>query len=250
MRLIGYLRVSTDDKNQDPERQRPVLEGAARKSGDTITGWVVDEGTRAGDKGPPTLDRPRLKELLALAKETKADGIMVESVDRWTRKGSSDLGYSMFVLERDHGLKLMFADTPDDPIAREVIPPLMAFLARMDNKRRSDQARSSAARKKAMGVRVGRPPKPDLDPAEFQAAIAAMTAGGGYRKAALAVSSMRGAADVSDAKARRARMVSASWVADQLAKRPETPGLLGRVVRPCHAPPSRNGPIPEQPVEA
>jgi len=131
---IGYLRVSTDDKEQDPERQKILLEAYASGHGHRVVAWVTDEGTSAGKRGPPTMDRPSVKEALRLAQQHHANGILVESVDRWTRKGPSDLGYCLFVLQRDHdGLELLFADIPNDPFIRDVIPPLMASLVRMDN---------------------------------------------------------------------------------------------------------------------
>lgn len=243
MKLIAYLRVSTDDKNQDPERQRPVLEACAKRDGHEIVAWVIEKEPAGEGATYQTLDRPKVRVALDLAQEHKAGGIMVENVDRWTRRGSMDLGYSMFVLERDHKLKILFADLPADDFARDVLPPLMATLAKMDNKRRSDQARTSAARKKMQGVRLGRPPKPDLTDDELQAVAVLVRAGRGMRLAALEVSRLRGAFEVSDPAARRRRVVSASWLTDQLARRTESPGLLGRVVQPTHRRPRPNGPF-------
>lgn len=249
MRVVLYRRVSTDDRGQDPDRQLAPLMAVVQRDKHEVVGDVVDEGTSAGEKGVPTFERPKVKELLALAKAQRAHGVLVENVDRWTRKGPSELGYSMFVLERDHKLKLLFADLPADPFAREVLPPLMATLARMDNQRRSDMATTSVAQRKARGERIGRKPKPDLTEEEFQAVIRLMSRGGsvigGLRIASLEVSRLRGAHEVADAKARRDRMVSKNWIADQLNKRPETTQLLGRAVRPGHAPRPAMQPIRE-----
>lgn len=256
MKLVAYLRVSTDDKNQDPERQRPVLEAKARASGHEIMAWVIDEGSKAGEKAIPTFDRPKVKDAIKLAKKLKADGLMVESVDRWTRKGADDLGYSMFVLRRDHGLEgaLVFADMPDDPFAREILPPIMAVLARLDNKRRSDQAKSSMARKKALGVRIGRPPKPPMTDQEYhEIAMPLLAQGSGLRKVAIAISQQRlkrGDGEVFDAKARRGCTVGTYWVAKELDNRQKSEGLSRRVRRTRSGYPSGNGPLSQQSVEA
>lgn len=253
MRVVLYRRVSTDDKGQDPDRQKAPLARVVERDRHVVVGDVVDEGTSAGEKGLPTFDRPKVRELLAVAKREKAHAILVENVDRWTRKGPSELGYSMFVLQRDHGLQLLFADLPEDPFAREVLPPLMATLARMDNQRKSDMARTSVAQRKARGERIGRKPKPDLSDDEFAAVIRVMAGAstiGGLRLAALEVSRRRGAHEVADPKARRDRMVSKNWVANQLFyKRPETLQLLGRVVRPGNRPPSRKAALPDNPQD-
>lgn len=256
MKLVAYLRVSTDDKNQDPERQRPILEAKAKSAGHEIVHWVIDEGSSAGQKAMPTFDRPKVKEAIKIANKLGADGLMVESVDRWTRKGADDLGYSMFVLRRDHGLAgaLVFADMPDDPFAREILPPIMAVLARLDNKRRSDQAKSSMARKKAMGIRIGRPPKPPMTDQEYhELALPLLAQGSGLRKVAIAISQerlKRRHGEVFDAKARRASTVGTYWVAKELDNRQKSAGLSRRVRRTKNGHPSGNGPLSQHPVEA
>lgn len=250
-RLVAYKRVSTDDKGQDPSRQDKPLQAFADRNGDEIVAWVVDEGTSAGEKGVPTLDRPKVKEALKLARELKAHALLVENVDRWTRKGSMDLGYSLFVLLRDHRLELLFADLPEDDFAREVLPPLMATLARMDNKRKSDMATTSAAKRKARGDRLGRPPKPDLTDEELEEVVEPLSkAGHGLRRIAAALTRRRlvgrDGIEVVEPKARRQRHCSESWLRDQLAKRVGTNGLSTRVYRPCHVEARPNVPNPTQ----
>ena len=233
LRLVAYLRVSTDDKGQDPERQRPHLEAHATQGGHQIVAWVIDDGVSAGENAMPTLDRPGVEQALQRAGELKANGILVENVDRWTRKGSMDLGYSMFVLHRDYGLKLVFADLPQDEFAREVLPPLMATMARLDNKRRSDSTRSGMARKKSLGVRMGRPLKPGLTDAEWPVVLEMLRAGKGTRRASLEVSRLRGAFELTDPKARKERGVSKFWLECQLAlNRDKTLGVLSRSPSP------------------
>lgn len=247
MKVVGYLRVSLDDKGQDPDRQRAPIESRAARDGHQVVGWVTDKGTSGSI---PAMTRPRVIEAVRLAKAEGAGGIMVESVDRWTRDGPRDLALSMFELEHDHRLQLVVADINGDDFTTELLMGIMATIAKMVRRRLIEATKSGIANARRKGVIIGRPRKPDLTDEELAACVRVGDASlPGLRRMALIVSQMRGAHEVADAKARRFRTVSRSWLADQLAKRPESPGLLGRVVRPSHDRPSRNGPLPEQPAE-
>src|ERR1041385_8014302 len=111
MNLIAYLRVSTDDKGQDPDRQKRAMEARAAKDGHTVVAWVEDVGTSGG---VPALDRPKVKEAVRLAAEHGAGAIIVEAVDRWTRSGWQDVGVSMWRLRTENDLGLLFADLHGD----------------------------------------------------------------------------------------------------------------------------------------
>lgn len=242
MKLVGYLRVSTDDKGQDPARQKaPILARAAR-DGDEVVGWVVDEGT-SGAVSP--FDRPKVREAIRLAKEKGAHAIVCEAVDRWSRGGWQDVGVSMYNLQSDHGLGLKFADLQGDDFVVELLTGILATIAKMNRKRLIEATKSGMENARRKGVVMGRPAKPDLSDDEYQKVLG-IKKHSGNRRAAIEVSQWRGAHEVADAKSARFRRVSASWIQDQLAKRSETPKLLERVVRPAHRPPLRNGPISEQ----
>lgn len=224
MKLIGYLRVSTDDKGQDPERQKvPILARAAR-DGHEVAGWVVDEGTSGGI---PALDRPRAREAIRLAGQLHARGLVVESVDRWTRAGPRDLAISLYLLETDHRLSLLVADLPEDDFLFELLSNIMAIIAKMNRRRLSEATKSGMARNKALGLsNGGQQPKPELTDTEYHA-IEASLATVGLRAAATELSRLRGAWDESDPKKRRQLSVSHSWLSGQLALyRKRTLGLL------------------------
>lgn len=252
--VVAYQRISTDSTRQDLERQREPLKTRATTDKLEILAWVEEE-ERAGEKAMPTFDRPKVKQAMKLAGELRAVGLLVENVDRWTRKGADDLGYSMFVLRRDYGLELIFSDLPADPFAREILPPIMATLARLDNKRRADQQRTSAALRKSRGIKIGRTPRPDLTDEEFEEdVLPTILARRGLAAAAVLVGRRRlleagrGGLEVVDPKARRFCTPSESWLADQLAKRPGSHRLLGRVYRPGHGNPPRKAGIPGEPT--
>jgi hypothetical protein len=49
---VPYLRVSTDDKGQDPKRQLEVIRPWAEREGVTLLDAVLDEGTSATKTNP------------------------------------------------------------------------------------------------------------------------------------------------------------------------------------------------------
>jgi len=239
VKLVGYLRVSTDDKGQDPDRQKAIILAAASRQGHEIVAWAVDEGISGT---VPPLQRQGVLEALDLCQEHKAKGIMVESVDRWTRGGWTDLGVSMFQMETDYDdAQLIVADLPtEDKFLWELLAGIMASVAKMFNVRLRAQIKSGLANAKAKGWPNGEPgrkPKPPMTPGEAEVALRVLetegkngVAANGYHSAALAVSKARGAFTLSDPKRRQHATVSSWWVRNQLRERvKEMPHLASRV---------------------
>lgn len=216
MRLVAYCRVSTDD-GQNPERQRDVLEGAAARRGDDIVAWFIDEGTSGG---VPPLERIQVGLAIKKAKDAGADGIIVESVDRWTRCGPLDFFSSSAILELRHHLKLVLADVPQgmDGMAYEIYASIMAIVSKAFRERLREQIRSGLARARKEGWKNGQPgrrPKPNLAPHEVayvreQKALGRR--GAGWGRMSLELTRRRGALEVVDRKARENRTVTPSWL--------------------------------------
>lgn len=228
MKLVAYLRVSTDDKGQDPDRQKRIIEAWAPRHGHEIVAWVKDEGTSGT---VPPLNRQMVLEALELAEEHKAGGIVVESIDRWTRGGWQDLGVSMFLLGTEYkGTKLLVADLPQgDEFVAELIGGIMASVAKEFRRRLVAQVKSGLANAKAKGWPNGEPgrdPKPDLTQAEYEAVVTLM--GGpknpatgkkpGWRAAAHLVSTMRGAYLLKEPRAQREKAVSQTWLRKEMVR--------------------------------
>lgn len=217
MKLVLYCRVSTDDKGQNPERQVDVLKSWVQRGGHEVAGTIKDEGTSGG---VPPLDRVWVQQAIREANAGNADGILVESVDRWTRRGVHDFFESSTALELRHGLKLYLADVPQgmDGMALEIYQSIMAIVAKAFRERLREQIKSGLARAKKEGWKNGRPgrrAKANLSPEEI-AYVREMKAmgrkGPGWGRMALELTRRRGALEVVDAKAREKRTVTASWL--------------------------------------
>jgi DNA invertase Pin-like site-specific DNA recombinase len=88
-RLIGYVRVSTEDQASNGvslEAQRKKLEQYVELYGGELVEVIVDDGASA-----KTLRRPGLQRALEMLDQGDADGILIAKLDRLTRN-VRDLG--------------------------------------------------------------------------------------------------------------------------------------------------------------
>lgn len=93
MRLIPYIRVSTDDQAQHGHSlatQEPALLRYAAAEGHALTGLVADEGVSAGK---PLTRRAGGRALLAMLREGRADGVLVTRIDRLFRDSLDGLRF-------------------------------------------------------------------------------------------------------------------------------------------------------------
>lgn len=80
MRLVGYVRVSTDEQNNSIVGQKDKIKGYCELNEHELIDIKVDDGYSAA-----TMDRLGLKEALAMLTKGQADGILVAKLDRLTR---------------------------------------------------------------------------------------------------------------------------------------------------------------------
>lgn len=235
MKLVGYCRVSTDDKGQNPERQKDLLQAWATRNGHTVAHWIIDEGTSGGIS---PLERIQVGLAIKKAKELGAEAILVESVDRWTRKGVHDFFQSSADLKLRHGLELALADVPQgmDGMALEIYQSIMAIVAKAFRERLREQIISGIARAKREGWKKGRPgrqPKANLSPEEVAYVREQRLLGrrgAGWGRMAAEITRRRGALEVVDRKARDKRVVSPSWLRTEWAR--ISAGSMVRTWRP------------------
>ncbi len=83
MKVIGYIRVSTEEQASDGvslASQREKIEGYAKLYDLELIGIIED----AGQSGK-TLDRPGLQEALAMVRKGKVGGLVIAKLDRLSR---------------------------------------------------------------------------------------------------------------------------------------------------------------------
>lgn len=106
MKLIAYIRVSTDDQAENGHSlllvQPQILAEWASREGHEIVSQIVDDGVSAG---MPLFNRPGGKALLAALEAGEADGVICWRLDRLFRIGHDALTVGTWFLNRGLHIK-------------------------------------------------------------------------------------------------------------------------------------------------
>jgi len=244
VKAVPYLRVSTDDRGQRPERQMTVIEPWAAREGVELLPAVVDEGTSAFKTDP--FERPAFLKACEAAAAAGAGAVVVEVPDRFARQDSDEYGWAKVELRRRYGLELLAA-TQTVEFQRTGFGRLMGHMeaekAHGWVTEHARKVRSGMASKRATGAHMGRPPKP-LSASEAALARALQAQGWGFRRIAHELSRRRGAFDVADRRLQAQRRIGATTVRDALREksdRAESPSGQGTEGRARKGSPLRAG---------
>jgi len=156
VRLVAYVRVSREDER--PENQEYAIFKLA-----TQRGWQVVEAVRdVGVSGAlPPGERPGWRRVLDLLSE--ADGVVVYALDRVAR---SLWDLAAVVKELEARGKILLSVREEwlqslDPKIRSLVISILGWAAEMEREFIRLRTREALERLRAMGKRVGRPPKWD-----------------------------------------------------------------------------------------
>jgi len=155
-RVLAYLRCSTAeqaDSGAGLSAQRAALESeASRRGWDDVT-FMTDAGYSA-----KSLDRPAIREALAMLAAGDADTLVVSRLDRLSR---SVLDFSqMMARSKAEGWSMVALDISVDtstPTGEAMVNVMCAF-AQMERQIIGARTREALATRKAAGVRLGRMP--------------------------------------------------------------------------------------------
>lgn len=153
-RAALWLRVSTDDRGQDPALQRADLEGVCRQRGwEVVKVYEVEES--AFGKRP----REQFQAMLEDARKGRFDVLVVWSMDRFSREGEWSVSRIMGALQdwrvQFYSYNEPFLDT-SGPFAGFLIP-LFAWLARQESLRKGRAVKLGMEKARRLGRRIGRP---------------------------------------------------------------------------------------------
>lgn len=156
MKAVILARVSRGERTQDPAAQISALQAVAdRKDWEVVE--VVEEIGSAWD---PKTAAVVQKAALAPIKEGRADVLMVWALDRLVRGGASRALALVDQLENHYGASLFsmqepFLSTSSDAATRELILPIVAWVAKWDSERKSERLKAKAAYKRQQAAKVG-----------------------------------------------------------------------------------------------
>ena len=152
-----YARVSTRDKNQDPENQLRQLRAYAAKMEWEIVAEYVD--LASGKSG----DREQFKRMFNAARNLEFDVLLFWSLDRFSREGTYE---TLNHLKRLTDYKVKWRSHQEEfvdsvgPFA-EAIVGFLAAIAKQERVRLSERVKAGLARATAEGRHGGRPKAED-----------------------------------------------------------------------------------------
>lgn len=147
MRVALYARVSTADKNQNPENQLMPMRQFCHQQGWQIVGEYVDQKTGR------TSEREAFQRLFQHAYEKRFDLCFYWAVDRFSREGATDTLQHLRKLSSYGVAWKSYTEQYIDSAGMfgEVIISLLAVLAKQESVRRSERASAAYARLKQQG---------------------------------------------------------------------------------------------------
>ncbi len=172
MRVIGYLRVSTEEQGKSGaglEAQRAAILAEAERRGWEVVTVIADSGFSAKD-----LKRPGVQMAMEMLARREADGLVVSKLDRLSRSMIDFTG--LMGKATTQGWSLVALDCVDTTTpAGEAMANVLATFAQFERRLISQRTKDALAVKRAQGVRLGRPP---LLPTEVVARIRLASASG------------------------------------------------------------------------
>jgi DNA invertase Pin-like site-specific DNA recombinase len=156
MRVIGYLRVSTDEQSSSGaglEAQRRAIRAECKRRGWHLVDVIEDAGFSAKD-----LKRPGIKAALEALASGDAKALVASKLDRLSR---SMIDFTaLMATAQKQGWALVALDCAVDTTtpAGEAMANVLATFAQFERRLISQRTRDALAIKRSQGVRLGRPP--------------------------------------------------------------------------------------------
>lgn len=161
-RVVLGVRVSTDDKNQDPTNQLVPLRAAVARLGWTVAEEVIIEGLSAWN--PKTAAEVK-RRFLAPIVAGRADTLALWALDRAVRGGIEPTLAFIRHLEEHLGASLFSLQEPwassatQDPATRELVASMMAWVAERESARKSERVRAKVHAKRNRASVLGQSAK-------------------------------------------------------------------------------------------
>ena len=155
MRVVGYVRVSTDEQAHSGaglEAQRRAIRAECSRRGWDLQNVLEDRGASA--KG---LQRPGLTDALTAVESGGAEAIVVAKVDRLSRSLTDFAG--LMERSRRKGWALVALDLGVDTTtpSGEMLAHVLAVFAQFERRLIGQRTRDALAVRRSQGVRLGRP---------------------------------------------------------------------------------------------
>ena len=170
MRVIGYLRVSTEEQGMSGaglEAQQEAIRKEADRRGWEIIRFAEDVGSGKD------LKRPGIQLALDELARGDAGGLVVAKLDRLSRSLLDFAGLMEVAQRQNWALVALDVNVDTSTPAGEAMASVVATFAQFERRLIGQRTREALAIKKAQGVRLGRRPEVSEEAEKMIAALRA-----------------------------------------------------------------------------
>ena len=150
MRVLGYIRCSTDEQTLDAQRQQ-LLEECDRRRWELVE-IIEDQGFSARD-----LVRPGIERALGELKDGLYDALMVTKLDRLSRSLLDFTTIMQRAQAESWALVALDLNVDTTTPAGEAMANVLATFAQFERKLIGQRTKDALQEKKRQGVKLGRP---------------------------------------------------------------------------------------------
>ena len=165
MKVIAYLRVSTDRQDLSMDAQRGLIERWAAYRENEIVAWLSDPDVSGKT---PIAERDGGREALRLLAAGEADGIVVTKLDRLSRDVADFAATLKQFREKGWTIAALDFDIDTATTNGEMFANMLINLSQWERRTISDRTRAALAELKRQGKPVGRPALMRLDSPEVR----------------------------------------------------------------------------------
>src|SRR4051794_33684622 len=154
MRVIGYVRVSTDEQMSSGaglQAQRQAILAECRRRGWQLVEVLEDAGYSAKD-----MRRPAVQGALRVLKAGEASALVVAKLDRLSRSMIDFTALMAKAQKQSWALVALDCAVDTSTPAGEAMANMLATFAQFERRLISQRTKEALAVKKAAGVRLGR----------------------------------------------------------------------------------------------
>lgn len=159
MKVIGYIRVSTEEQAQHGvslAAQEAKLRAYCDLYSHELIHIVADAGASA-----KTLARPGLARVLTALEGGHVEGVVILKLDRLTRS-VRDLGHLLETYFQKHALLSVMEQTDTSTAGGRLVLNLLISVSQWERKVVGERTSAALQHKKAQGVKLGAPPLTDV----------------------------------------------------------------------------------------
>ncbi|MCZ7587366.1 MAG: recombinase family protein [Gaiella sp.] len=155
MRVVGYIRVSTDEQASSGlglAAQREAVEQEARRRGWTLVAVCEDRAS-----GKSLRRRPGLDEAISLIEHGEAEALVTAKLDRLSRSVADFSALLARFSRAGWGLVIVDVNVDTSTPTGEAMAHVVASFAQMERRRIAERTREALAQARDRGTPLGRP---------------------------------------------------------------------------------------------